>query len=366
MEWALHAAGAPPLARFGQAVGLAGAAPVGTAHAGVGAAAPPAVAGPSAAAAGAHAPLNAMQVAQARARFARHHGVPIVDVSEGEVRRSAEGIWAWCQAVASAPAGARAAAVPAAAAPPAGASPAELAAHWAAVAELQRMPAGAAPDALAGLLQPGLDDGSAAGGKMPGARGAASMEMLRRDLNARPTAWSAIIRGNAEQALAGTSDDPDPRVRSLVEFVVRTGTISKGNRTAAYLGYGIARVADLQARGQHAMAEALVLLLLTALEQAQRDNGRWQLAWLLTHMPEPPWAQMAAGTSGSVDSLRPFGHLADTTWTTAAMAYTKDAASLAEIRKKFNDDRGGGKTEEEQRPPRVPPKGGRGGGGKGD
>ena len=115
------------------------------------------------------------------------------------------------------------------------------------------------------------------------------------------------------------------------------------------------------------MAEALILLLLTALEQAQRDNGRWQLAWLLTHMPEPPWAQMTAGTSGSVDSLRPFGHLADATWTTAAMAYTKDAASLAEIRKKFNDDRGGGKKdEEEQRPPRVPPKGGRGGGAKGE
>ena len=74
---------------------------------------------------------------------------------------------------------------------------------------------------------------------------------------------------------------------------------------------------------------------------------------------------MAAGSSGSVDSLRPFGHLADPTWTTAAMAYTKDAASLAEIRRKFNDDRGGKKDEEEQRPPRGPPKGPKGGDGKG-
>ncbi|CAK0876277.1 unnamed protein product [Prorocentrum cordatum] len=330
VQWALQAAGAPPLARFGQPM-----------------------------------PLNAVQVAQARANCARAHGVPLADVTEGAVRRSAEGIFAWCQAGAGAPAAGRVGAVAAAPPPPAGASPAELAAHWAAVAGLQRMPAGAEPDALAGLLQPGFDDGSAAAGEMPGARGAASMEMLRRDLQARPAAWSAMIRRNAEVALAGTSDDPDPRVRSLVEFVVRTGTINRGNRTATYLGFGIARVADLLARGQLEAAEAVILLLLTALEQAQRDNGRSQLAWLLTHLPEPPWSQMTTGSSGSVDSLRPFGHLAEPTWTTAAMAYTKDAASLAEIRNKFNNDRGGGKKdEEEQRPPKPPPKGGRGGGGK--
>ncbi|CAK0794315.1 unnamed protein product, partial [Prorocentrum cordatum] len=298
VQWALQASGAPPLARFGQPVGLASPLPVGAVPAAAGAAAR----GPHAGATAGRAsdmPLNAVQVAQARANCARAHGLPLADVTEGEVRRSAEGICV----------------VP-------GASPAELAAHWAAVAELQRMPAGAAPDALAGLLQPGLDDGSAAAGKMPGARGAASMEMLRRDLQARPAAWAAMIRRNAEVALAGTSDDPDPRVRSLVEFVVRTGTINRGIRTAAYLGFGIARVADLLARGQLEAAEAVILLLLTALEQAQRDNGR---------------------SSGSVDSLRPFGHLAEPTWTAAAMAHTKDAASLAEIRKKFNDDRGGGK-----------------------
>ncbi|CAK0897043.1 unnamed protein product, partial [Prorocentrum cordatum] len=291
----LQAAGAPPLARFGQPVGLASPLPVGAVPAAAGAAARGLRAG-AAAGRASEMPLNAVQVAQARASYARAHGVPLADVTEGEVRRSAEGIFVWCQA---------------------------------AVAELQRMPAGAGPDALDGLLQPGLDDGSAAAGKMPGARGAASM--------------TAMIRRNAEVALAGTSGGPDPRVRSLVEFVVRTGTINRGNRTAAYLGFGIARLADLLARGQLEAAEAVILLLLTALEQAQRDSGRWQLAWLLTHLPEPPWSQMTTGSSGSVDSLRPFGHLAEPTWTTAAMAYTKDAASLAEIRKKFNDDRGGGK-----------------------
>ena len=58
-------------------------------------------------------------------------------------------------------------------------------------------------------------------------------------------------------------------------------------------------------------------------------------------MPEPPWAQLAHHAAS--DSLRPFGTLAEPTWTAAAMAYAKDAAALAEIRRKFNDDKPGGR-----------------------
>ena len=129
----------------------------------------------------------------------------------------------------------------------------------------------------------------------------------------------------------------------MVEFVARTIPINGGNRTAAYLGFGITRAAELQALGQHSMAEALIPQSLSALGRARRDSGRWQLAWLRPLMPEPPRAQMASGTSGSVASLRPFGPVADATWSTAAMARTKVAASLAAFRmKKFNDGRGGG------------------------
>ncbi|CAK0893022.1 unnamed protein product [Prorocentrum cordatum] len=313
VAWALSAAGTPPLARFGQPAGVAAASRAGA---------------------------DMGTIRSARADFARHRGVQLAEVAEGEVRRSPVGIATWCQATAAAPA---AAPPPRAAAPqPAGATPAGLAARWAAVAELQRIPAGGAPHALAGILRPGLDDGPGVAGEMPGARGAAGMEMLRRDLQMRPAAWSNMIRGNTELALAGANDDPDPRVCSIEEFVVRAGSINRGNRTAAHLGFGLARVADLMARGQREMAEAVVLLLLTALEQAQRNNGRWQLSWLLTHLPEQPWLQMASGHSGSVDSLRAFGHLAGPTWAAAAMAYTKGAASLADARRKFNDDRGSG------------------------
>ena len=49
-----------------------------------------------------------------------------------------------------------------------------------------------------------------------------------------------------------------------------------------------------------------------------------------------------------VDSIRPFGRLADPGWTAAAMAYVRDAASLSELRKKgpgqpFTKGKGDGK-----------------------
>ena len=111
------------------------------------------------------------------------------------------------------------------------------------------------------------------------------------------------------------------------------------------------------AAGRHEQAEALLLLLLVALEQSCLDQGRWSMAWLMTHMPEPPWQLMAQTPSS--DPLRPFGRLAEPAWTAAAMAFTKDAAALAEIRRRGPLDR---ESVEVDRPER--PKGGGKGGGK--
>ena len=122
----------------------------------------------------------------------------------------------------------------------------------------------------------------------------------------------------------------------MVEFLIQSGTISRTNRSTAYLGYGIGRALDLIAAGRPEQAEAALLLLLVALEQASKDNGRWQLAWMLTFALDPPWARMTS--SARSDPLRPFGHLAGPGWTTACMAYTRDAATLAEVRRKWSED----------------------------
>ena len=172
---------------------------------------------------------------------------------------------------------------------------------------------------------------------MPGARGAASMELLRRQLLNSPSVWAATIRRNAAATLGASSDDTDPRTHSMAEYMVRTGALIRPQKSTAYLGWGIARVCDMIQRGEWDKAEAYLLLMLVACEQSTKDAGRWHLAWVLSFQVEPPWGQMQS--YAQEDLYRPFGALADPQWTTAAMAWARDAASLKEMRAKLTDDK---------------------------
>ena len=78
----------------------------------------------------------------------------------------------------------------------------------------------------------------------------------------------------------------------MKEFFTRHAAFGQA-RGVAYLGFGTATVADCMRAGQWERAEALLLLPLAATEQATLDGGRWGAAWLLTHLPEPPWAQVS-------------------------------------------------------------------------
>lgn len=191
--------------------------------------------------------------------------------------------------------------------------------------------AAASADPMMALMG-GTDDlGGGAGAKLPGARGAAALEVYRRQLESQPAAYTATIRRNARRAMSAGDHDTDPRVNSMREFLTRSVPFGQA-KGVAYLGFGMATVADYMAEGQWEKAEATVLLLFCAVEQASLDRGRWSLAWLLTHLPEPPWGQIAQ--TPPADALRPFGRLSEPAWTAAAMAYTKDAAALNEMRRK--------------------------------
>ena len=98
------------------------------------------------------------------------------------------------------------------------------------------------------------------------------------------------------------------------------------------MAYGLATVADSTQAGFWDRAEAQVMMLLCALEQQALGRGRWGLAWLLTHLPEPPWVHY--NVQPPLGPLRPFGRLSEPSWTAAAMAFMKGAAYMSELRRK--------------------------------
>ena len=182
---------------------------------------------------------------------------------------------------------------------------------------------------LTDLATSGADD--IAGIKLPGARGAAALELYRADLESRPQAWSQKIRSNAVKAVGITPALKGEDI-GMQGFLLRFMPWGKAGKGVTYLGFLIAQALDLFEAGQWHMGEALLYLGLTALEQSLHDAGRWGFAWLLTHQPEPPWHLLQSGPQP--DGMRPFGRLAEAGWTAAAMAFARDAASLAELRKK--------------------------------
>ena len=160
------------------------------------------------------------------------------------------------------------------------------------------------------------------------------MDAWKRMVNEQPDRVVASIRRNIREALCNGLDlfmDTDPRSSSAREFLIQETAFDR-MKGVTYLMFGLATVFDWMGRGQTKSVEALVGLLLAAGDQSTMDGGRWNLAWLYTHLPEPPWARV--GHRAAENLLRPHSKLLNPTWAAAAAAYTRDMSVLHELKRK--------------------------------
>ena len=218
-------------------------------------------------------------------------------------------------------------------------------------------------EGVTGLLTEGPDE-EEDDLKIAGARGAAAMTYLADQLESKPDSFTAAVVKNMLKTAAnqpGASQSPRASARAFVMHEIPFGTY----KTLGYLAWGIAGAWDHLQAGNPQAAQALLSLLLVAVEQVALDDGRWQLGWLLTHQPEPPWASMARRPSEG--AIRPFAKLADARWVAAAMAYIKDVDRLQQARRPAPARRGERQGETPPGgPTKVSPKGGAAkGGGRG-
>ena len=214
------------------------------------------------------------------------------------------------------------------------------------------------PEGLAVLLADGQDEEEEEDVKMPGARGAAAMTYLAEQLEAKPEVFTtAVVKSLLKSAAnqPGASENPRASARAYVMHEIPFGAYN----TLGYLAWGVAGAWDHLQAGRVQAAQAALSLLLVAMEQVALDDCRWQLGWLLTHQPEPPWASMTRRPDGA--ALKPFAKLADARWVAAAMAYIKDVDRLQQARRPKRGD-----VADDRPPPKAPPKAkGQGGGGWG-
>ena len=119
---------------------------------------------------------------------------------------------------------------------------------------------------------------------------------------------------------------------SAVEFFAHECPLGNA-KTLTYMLFGVAQAFDEAGEGMWLQAEDTLAKVLVAGEQAAIDNSSWQTAWLLSHLPEPPWNHVQQNRPRN-DAMRPFAKLSDPTWTAAAIAYSKDVAAMNEMRSK--------------------------------
>ena len=170
------------------------------------------------------------------------------------------------------------------------------------------------------------------------------LEMQRLDFERNKGKYASRVRANINKALrAYSTDAAGSRNESAREFFAEE--VDMGNmRTLAFLTFGVATAFDQMQAGEWVEAEDTLARLLVGSEQCSLDDSKWQLAWLLTHLPDPPWHRIAGRKHR--EQTKPFAKLSDPAWVAAAIAYTKDVAALQELHKKTS--KGGGKGEDAQ------------------
>jgi hypothetical protein len=204
---------------------------------------------------------------------------------------------------------------------------------------------GSEEDPVLNLLGRGNVDIDMNSSKSGGARGLASIEWLRQDFLKHPGKVTKIVTHNAMRELSLVPGQQQTPNNVFTAYFAEHVPMDR-MKTFAYMTFGMAAVMDLLMADKVEAAKDQMSLLLSASEQAAHDGGRWQVAWLLTHLPEPPWTRISFPPRA--DAVRPYARLPDPGWIAASVAFTKDVAALAEARKKLGG-KGGGKSKDKEK-----------------
>ena len=164
-------------------------------------------------------------------------------------------------------------------------------------------------------------------------------------------------------AKLGTNNTDTSEV-SLLAYLERYGGYGQ-NRELGMVQWSLGHAFDALAKGDVDLAKDHLAMTTVMVEQAAVDNNRWQLAWLLRLLDDPPQNLWISRGQTATGSKRPFAPMCSQSWTTTALAYIKEAELLSS---KKTEMLGGQKTVAEEvanpkpAPKRKPGKGGKGGG----
>ena len=186
---------------------------------------------------------------------------------------------------------------------------------------------------LVGHLVSQQDGGLADLSSTPGsinlsAKGAAKREKLQAALASRSGDFflqvmqAAFKRLNPSAPCPASLNDLSGQV-SICHYLERFGGFG-GQREAGYVMWCLAHIADCLIQQDIQGAQEFLALTLVAVDQSVIDHGRWNFAWILTLLEDPPAQLFHARPYSSNPISRAFSPLSPVAWTTCALQYLKE------------------------------------------
>ena len=161
-----------------------------------------------------------------------------------------------------------------------------------------------------------------------GAKGAARREKLQAALASRTGGFFLAVIQSMSKRLHPASpvptslDDCLGQV-SMCNYLERFGGFA-GHRESGYLMWCLGHVMDCLINQDVAGAQEHLALTCVALDQSILDRGRWDFAWLLTLLEEPPSQLFHSRGVTANPRTRAFSPLSPVAWTTCALQFLKE------------------------------------------
>ena len=170
--------------------------------------------------------------------------------------------------------------------------------------------------------------GSSSSGSL-GTRGSQGRERLQRDLSQRSGNFLLAVLQNAVKRLKPANPRPASLEEiagsdfSMIQYLEWFGGYGS-YKELGLIQYALAHICDALVHSDLNGARDYLALLMVGVDQANLDGNRWELAYRMMLMEEPP-SQLWAYRNQSFDPRsKSFSSLAPQQWTTVALAYSKE------------------------------------------
>ena len=162
-------------------------------------------------------------------------------------------------------------------------------------------------------------------------RGAANREKLQKELAARSGAFFLQVVQNAFKRMKPATPLPSSLADvaatdfSMVQYLERCGGYGNSKEMGLVM-YMLAFVADAALKQDLEGVQEHLALALVAIEQSVQDQNRWELAFQLSLLEDPPQGMFSYRSNAiqSTGRTKAFAPLCPQRWATVALAYAKE------------------------------------------